>query len=128
MTVIVGVDFSGNREDRHTWVARGRLDTDGGLLLDSVQPARRADVGNLLAVTPATSVVALDFPFGVPVAFATHLSPKHPPRTMPDLWQKLAGMGASEFVSARDRFVADNGELKRSGDARHFPESYSPLH
>ena len=23
---------------------------------------------------------------------------------------------------------ADNDELKRSGDARHFPESYSPLH
>ena len=49
-------------------------------------------------------------------------------RTMPDLWRVLAGMEASDFLETRDLFVNDNGELKRSGDARHFPESYSPLH
>ena len=47
---------------------------------------------------------------------------------MPDLWQTVSGMAAGDFHAARDRFVADHGELKRSGDARHFPESYSPLH
>ena len=128
MTVIVGVDFSGHRDDRNTWVARGRLDAGGALRLDSVQPARRADVHDLLAAVASPAVVALDFPFGVPAAFAAQLSPKHRPRAMPDLWQSLSGIGAGDFLAARDRFVADNGELKRSGDARHFPESYSPLH
>ena len=128
MTAIVGIDFSGHRDDRNTWVARGRLDVGGALLLDSVQPARRADVHDLLAGIPTPAVAALDLPFGVPAAFAARLSPKRRPRAMPDLWQALSGMGADEFLAARDRFVAGNGELKRSGDARHFPESYSPLH
>ena len=47
---------------------------------------------------------------------------------MPDLWRTVSGMSADDFLAARDRFVAASGEVKRSGDARHFPESYSPLH
>ena len=128
MTTIVGVDFSGHREDRNTWVARGRLDTGGALRLDSVQPARRADLFELLAVVPAPAVAALDFPFGVPSDFVAHLSPKSTPSAMPDVWEIVSGMTAAEFLEARGRFVAERGELKRSGDARHFPESYSPLH
>ena len=128
MTTIVGVDFSGHRDDRNTWVARGWLDAGGTLLLDSVQPARRADLYDLLASIPTPAVVALDFPFGVPADFAVHLSPKSPPRAMPDLWRTVSGMSADDFLAARDRFVPEHGELKRSGDARHFPESYSPLH
>jgi len=128
MTVIVGVDFSGHRDDRNTWVAVGRLEAGGALRLDSVQPARRTDLHALLTTIPTPAVAALDFPFGVPAQFATDLSAKRPPRAMPDLWRTVAGMSAGEFLAARDRFVADNGELKRSGDARHFPESYSPLH
>ena len=128
MTTIVGVDFSGHRDDRNTWVARGRLDADGALLLDNVQPARRSGLYDLLAAIPTPAVVALDFPFGVPAGFAVHLSPKCPPRAMPDLWKIVHGMPAGDFLAARDRFVAGHGELKRSGDARHFPESYSPLH
>ena len=128
MTTIVGVDFSGHRDDRNTWVARGRVQPEGELLLDSVQPARRTDLHDLLATIPTPAVAALDFPFGVPAGFAADLSPRRPPRTMPDLWRTVSGMGADEFLATRDRFVADHGELKRSGDARHFPESYSPLH
>ena len=128
MTTIVGVDFSGHRDDRNTWVARGRVDSGGALLLDTVQPARRVDVRDLLTTIPTPAVAALDFPFGVPAEFAADLSPKYPPRAMPDLWRAVAGMSAGDFLAARDRFVAKNGELKRSGDARHFPESYSPLH
>ena len=128
MTAIVGVDFSGHRDDRNTWVARGRLDAGGALLLDSVQPASRADLYDLLTVISTPAVAALDFPFGVPAEFAHLLSPKRPPRAMPDLWQTVSGMAAGDFHAARDRFVANHGELKRSGDARHFPESYSPLH
>ena len=86
------------------------------------------DVHDFLATIPTPAVVALDFPFGVPARFAADLSPTCPPRAMPDLWRTVSGMSAGDFLAARDRFVADNGELKRSGDARHFPESYSPLH
>ena len=128
MTTIVGVDFSGHREDRNTWVALGRLDASGALRLDSVQPARRADLYELLATIPTPAVAALDFPFGVPADFVAHLSPKFSPRAMPDLWKIVSGMTAGDFLEARNRFVAEHGELKRSGDARHFPESYSPLH
>ena len=128
MTTIVGVDFSGHRDDRNTWVARGRLESGAELRLDSVQPARRADLHDLLTTLPMPAVVALDFPFGVPAEFAADLSPKRPPRAMPDLWRTVSGMSAGDFLAARDRFVAASGEMKRSGDARHFPESYSPLH
>lgn len=128
MTTIVGVDFSGHRDDRNTWVARGRLDSGGALRLDSVQPARRVDVRELLTTLPIPAVVALDFPFGVPAGFAADLSPNRPPRAMPSLWRTVSGMSAGDFLAARDRFVAENGEIKRAGDTRHFPESYSPLH
>ena len=83
MTTIVGVDFSGHREDRNTWVALGRLDASGALRLDSVQPARRADLYELLATIPTLAVAALDFPFGVPADFVAHLSPKFSPRAAP---------------------------------------------
>ena len=128
MTTIVGVDFSGHRDDRNTWVALGRLDAGGALRLDGVQPARRAGLFELLATVPAPAVAALDFPFGVPAGFVAHLSPTSTPRAMPDVWEIVSGMTAAEFLEARGRFVAGHGELKRSGDARHFPESYSPLH
>ena len=128
MTTIVGVDFSGHRDDRNTWVALGRLDICGALRLDGVQPARRADLFELLAAVPAPAVAALDFPFGVPAAFVAHLSPESAPRAMPDVWEIVSDITAAEFLEARGRFVAEHGELKRSGDARHFPESYSPLH
>ena len=128
MPTIVGVDFSGHRDDRNTWVARGRLESGGALWLDSVQPARRADLHDLLTTLPVPAVVALDFPFGVPAEFAADLSPNRPPHAMPDLWRTVSGMSADDFLAARDRFVAASGEVKRSGDARHFPESYSPLH
>ena len=128
MSTIVGVDFSGHRDDRNTWVARGRLGSGAVLWLDSVQPARRADLHDLLATIPTPAVVALDFPFGVPADFASDLPPKRPPRAMPDLWRTVSAMSCGDFLAARDRFVANHGELKRSGDTRHFPESFSPLH
>ena len=128
MTTIVGVDFSGHRDDRNTWVACGRLGPGGSLVLDNVQPARRAGLHDLLATVPTPAVAALDFPFGVPAEFARRLSPACSPQVMPDVWQAVSDMTADEFLAARNRFVAEHGELKRSGDARHFPESYSPLH
>ena len=128
MTTIIGVDFSGARADKNTWVARGLLDTDGSLMLESVQSTRREDLYRLLADLPVPAVAALDFPFGVPAQFAAFLSPRRLPNDMPDLWRLIDSITADEFIRERNRFVIQHGEPKRAGDRKHHPESYSPLH
>ena len=135
MTTIIGVDFSGHRDDRNTWAALGNLTGDGALLLDSVQPVRRDDLYDMLANVPTPAVAALDFPFGVPRAFAEFLSPNRPPRDMTDIWQVVSGLTATGFIANRDQFVAERAGLplferepKRAGDFAHHRESYSPLH
>ncbi len=135
MTTIIGVDFSGHRDDRNTWAALGNLTGDGALLLDGVQPVRRADLYDVLANVPTPAVAALDFPFGVPRAFAEFLSRELPPQDMAHIWQIVSGLTAPEFVAARDAFVGGRAGLplfqrepKRTGDFAHHRESYSPLH
>lgn len=128
MTTIIGVDFSGARADKNTWVARGLLGTDGSLMLESVQSTRREDLYRLLAGLPVPAVAALDFPFGVPAQFAAFLSPRRPPKDMPDLWRVIDSITADEFIRERNRFVIQHGEPKRAGDRKYHPESYSPLH
>ena len=128
MTTIIGVDFSGARADKNTWLARGRLDTDGSLMLESAQSIRRDDLYHLLADIPVPAVAALDFPFGVPAQFASFLSPRRLPSDMPGLWKIIASITADEFIRERNRFVMQHGEPKRAGDQKYHPESYSPLH
>lgn len=135
MTTIIGVDFSGHRDDRNTWAALGALTGDGGLLLDGVQPVRRDDLCAALSSVPTPAVAALDFPFGVPRAFAEFLSHRTTPRHMADVWQVISRLTVSEFIDRRGEFVNQRPELplserepKRAGDLAHHRESYSPLH
>ncbi len=135
MTTIIGVDFSGHRDDRNTWVALGDLTEEGGLLLDSAQPVRRDDLYDALSGVRTPAVAALDFPFGVPRAFAEFLCDKATPRHMVDVWRVVAGLTASEFAEKRGEFVnhrpglpLSEREPKRAGDLAHHRESYSPLH
>lgn len=135
MTTIIGVDFSGHRDDRNTWVALGECDSDGALLLDSVQPVRRDDLRAILADAATPAVAALDFPFGVPREFAEFLRGGGSPRNMTDIWDVVAGMTGQDFVARRDDFVGARAGLplrerepKRAGDLVHHRESYSPLH
>ena len=135
MTTIIGVDFSGHRDDCNTWLAWGILTGDGALVLDSVQPVRRDDLYHTLTNAPTPAVAALDFPFGVPRAFADFLSSKRPPRDMADIWQVLSDLTAADFIDRRDAFVnqqpglpLSQREPKRAGDLAHHRESYSPLH
>lgn len=135
MTTIIGVDFSGHRDDRNTWAALGDLTEDGVLLLDNVQPVRRDDLHAALSGVVAPAVAALDFPFGVPRAFAEFLSHKTPPRQMVDVWQVVSALTAGEFVARRDEFVGRRSDLpllerepRRAGDLAHHRESFSPLH
>ncbi len=135
MTTIIGVDFSGHREDRNTWMASGKLSGDGALALDTVQPVRRDDLYVALCDVPTPAVAALDFPFGVPRAFAEFLSTKLPPGDMADIWRVVSDLTATEFVDRRDEFVnrrpglpLSEREPKRAGDLAYHRESYSPLH
>ncbi len=141
---IIGVDYSGARSDRHTWISRGVLE-GGRLVLESCGPISRrelteelTEVGGAQEVSlesPQASpqecspdmlgVAALDFPFSVPREFATFWQPAA--TTMSELWSAAAAMALEEFLNLRDRFVARHGELKRLSDT-FYPECYSPLH
>ena len=131
MTTIIGVDFSGAYpENGKTWVAQGRLSEDSTLSLDSVQPALREDLYQLVACVKPPAVVAMDFPFGVPAAFAKYISTNAQSFEMPDVWRTVAAMDKDAFIDSRKGFVCDNdnSEPKRYGDKLYRPESFSPLH
>ncbi len=121
---ILGVDFSGAKADKNTWVSRGVL-SGGVLTLEHCQPLPRAGLADLLASLPGSAVAALDFPFSVPEIFASRWLPGA--ETMPQLWEAAAAMEFEEFLSLRDGFVAEQGEPLRRGDL-YFPECYSCLH
>ncbi len=127
MTTIIGIDFSGAKSDRNTWVARGRIGPDGALTLERAESTRRMEVIELLGATTAPTVVGLDFPFGVPRAFAETLNADDL-ETMPDVWEAVSNLSLSDFIERRDAFVVRCGEHKRCGDEKHFKESFSPLH
>ena len=133
-TTIIGVDFSGARLDRNTWITQGRLSDEGALRLDSAQRIPRAELYDLLLDIPTPAVAALDFPFGVPAAFVSCLAAARGPAAgdtlsdMPDLWDTVAPMSLNHFIAARNTFVAARGEPKRAGDLKYHRESYSPLH
>ena len=135
MTEIIGVDFSGHRDDRNTWMAAGKLTAAGALMLDSVLPVRREDLYDFLGEIPTPAVAALDFPFGVPRAFAEFLSGQAPYGGMTNVWQTVVSLTSAEFVMKRDQFVGQRPDLplfqrepRRAGDLAHHRESYSPLH
>ena len=121
---ILGVDFSGARSDDRTWVARGHLAGEA-FLLESCGPTSRAQLTEVLRGAEKPTVAALDFPFSVPIEFATWWVPEA--REMPDVWAAASAMEAAEFVSLRDEYVDRRGETKRLCDTL-YPESYSCLH
>ena len=97
MVKILGVDFSGARDDRKTWVAEGQLDDDR-LNLESCRSVQRPDLAVILANLDGPAVVAMDFPFSVPAEFAKCWKQEIPANggtapvfeTMPHLWATAA--------------------------------------
>ena len=128
MTTIIGVDFSGAKSDRNTWMTRGSLTHNAGFHLGSAQRIPRDDLYRLLNEIPTPAVVALDFPFGVPAQFAAYITRGHPAYEMSTLWDAVGRMSPDEFIAARNTFVSVHGEPKRAGDLKYHRESYSPLH
>ena len=120
---IIGVDFSGARADRNTWVAEGEL--NGNVLtIENCRPITRVDLTNELAGLSEPTVAAMDFPFSVPVEFAHHWQPNA--QAMPDLWRVAADMDIAGFTNMRDGFMEGREmEPRRPCDP---PESFSPLH
>ena len=117
---IVGVDFSGAGEDTDvgkTWMTEGVIETGetdelkrGMTFLESCKSVSREDLAEKLTALPSDAVVALDFPFSVPMAFAEHLG--RIGSEMPELWRSVAPMKFDEFRDAAAGFT----DLLRSGD------------
>ena len=122
--IILGVDFSGARADKSTWVTQGILER-GAFTIQSCRSMPRVELAALLAALPTSAIAALDFPFSVPRAFADRWLPGI--KAMPELWGAAAAMDFEDFMSMRDCFVAKHGEPFRRGDL-YFPECYSCLH
>ena len=123
-TTILGVDFSGAKSDKNTWVTRGTL-SGNSLEISSCEPTPRAELAILLGSAPKNTIAALDFPFSVPKEFSSYLLPSA--EDMPELWNATANMEFQDFMALRDGFVLEHGEPYRRG-ALYFPECYSCLH
>ena len=129
MTTIIGIDYSGAKSDRDTWIAHGHLTIDGALIFKSAKMIRRKDVVKLLTAVSPPTVAALDFPFCVPQEFAEFLNTGDGLNAMPDVWRIIEDMSLEDFYAARDAHVKHfRIEPKRAGDKAHFTESFSPLH
>ena len=130
---IFGVDFSGARADRNTWLTQGVLRNDGSLVLEECRRVKRRELEDLLRNTQGPAVAALDFPFSVPEVFARRLAPGA--KTMRDVWQAVSKLDLSKFRDLCDKFVDkwrkesvnNRGEPKRMADI-HYRGSFSPLH
>ncbi len=130
---ILGVDFSGAEKSNGTSVTNGVL-RDTVLELkscDHLSPKRDVALNELeqqLCDLPKNSVVAIDFPFSVPRAFAERLVPGA--SRMTEVWNSVVTpeySRYSQFDDLRNRFVARHGEVMRRGDA-NFGGPFSPLH
>lgn len=130
---IIGVDFSGakNESKSKTWLARGELKGDV-LALKCCQSVKRAKLTCELSALSEPTVVAMDFPFSLPVQFVQHWRPDIvvAGKQMPDLWEAAAQMEWDSFKCLKSQlglveFVRWHGEPKRDSDP---PESFSPLH
>jgi hypothetical protein len=124
---IIGVDFSGAKAEGKTWMTEGKLNTESRTLkLQSCNSIKRNKLTERLEKRDY-SVAALDFPFSVPMAFATYL--EDPSSEMPDLWACIASMCLDEFIEKRNCFVGENKkkEYLRAGDL-HVSGCYSCLH
>ena len=129
--MVVGVDFSGAKADKKTWITKAELSVGeqghSTLNIKDCDPIKRADLTDFLKDLPKGAVAALDFPFSVPIAFANYLG--QPSAEMPQLWDCVANMDLDEFVGKRDAFVGNDKtkEYLRIGDL-HFSGPFSCLH
>ena len=97
-TTIIGVDFSGAKSDKNTWVTQGTL-SSGFLKIESCEATPRAKLADLLRSAPENTIAALDFPFSVPKKFANRLL--FSAKTMPELWDVVDHIDLQDFMTIR---------------------------
>ena len=115
MTTIIGVDFSGAGDGStkgKTWFTKGRSDGKA-LRIDACDSISRDGLEKRLKRLPSGAVVAMDFPFSVPIAFSEYLG--HSRSEMPTLWDAVKEMDLDEFK----RESRDFSEFLRIGDLDH---------
>ena len=124
-TTIIGVDYSGAKADNATWKTEAALEGTTLKIKDCSRIKRKDLTEFLERLEGPGTIVAMDFPFSVPRAFAEELLPN--PTAMPDVWESVAEIKEySQFDELRKNFVEHRGELIRNGDA-HFGGPFSPL-
>ena len=122
---IVGVDFSGAQADNATGITAATL-SGNELNIQNCGTIKRDDLTKSLKVLRNDSVVGLDFPFGVPKAFAEELAGAEGleiPVQMPDLWsivhnmdERYNGEGYNRFKQICEDFVNRHGQIHRRND------------
>ena len=134
---IIGVDFSGAGKDNqvgNTWVTEGRFDADS-LAIDNCYQISRTKLEKLLSGLPPDAVAALDFPFGVPQAFAK-AEFDFEGTLMHEMWEKVSNKldNNPQYIKDMKDRLGKKGELRkfnkllRQSDSAHFPDdAFSPL-
>lgn len=131
--VFGGVDYSGDMRDPKdaTWLALVELGPTERLRVLRLEPTGRVGLearlrdadGDLLRA----EAFGLDFPFGLPLAFAESLlGGPFPDEGWWALARRLERMSRPEYLIALQDFRDANGELKRFTDEQ--ARAFSPLH
>ena len=108
---VIGVDFSGAKEEGKTWVTEGHMTMAGCLVIDRILPILRDDLIELLQNAHPSTVVALDFPFGLPRAFLESIGVRTD--AMDEVWPKIAAMSRNDYEAKCKNF---GSHPKRIGD------------
>ena len=134
MTTIIGVDFSGAKTDRNTWITEGTMDATGALILCKARSIRRIDLGKRLADISPPAIIGMDFPFGLPKRFAeTEFNFKG--TQMHEMWQVIDALpDLPKYIEEMAPRLKKGGDLRkfnkclRHGDKTQFSGvAYSPL-
>ncbi len=112
MVKIIGVDFSGGDETQgvNTWITEGQL-VGSKLNIICCRRIKRDDLTKFLRCQPKDTVAALDFPFSVPLDFATLWKQKA--RKMPDLWRAAAKTRSFQDFKGK---CDDYAKMKKKGE------------
>lgn len=126
---IFGVDSSGAKTGKGTWVVSGNL-TKGKLLITEVKPLPEKDpeerikgLEQQIKDNP-NSLWAFDFPFSLPEQFAKLLV-QEPNKSWSDLAKSLKHLTLNEFKAKADDYCRQYGEPRRFTDE---PVTFSALH
>ncbi len=124
-TTLIGVDFSGARDDNATWIAVAAVGDDGSIEWQTPFSIRRADLEQLLLTIDDPAVAALDFPFGLPAGFAVTQGFIRWGEGLMDSCDRMSTTDQAEFEEVAREYVATRGEPRRASDVS---PAFSPLH